>query len=139
MATEAVFSVSLFKEKGKIKTNLVKNAIKRISTKLTWEDLLDMCIENVSEDDLPDDIVDKFSKLATVEVSASPTEETFKPDNTEFIKVLYDFDKTLKYVKMTFKLDLLEEYSGLADTSNNAPKKKDAFAIMIFNKSTKFT
>ena len=56
MATEAVFSVSLFTEKGKIKTNLVKNAIKRISTKLTWEDLLDMCIENVSEDDLPDDI-----------------------------------------------------------------------------------
>ena len=90
-----------------------------------------MCIENVSEDDLPDDIVDKFSKLATVEVSASPTGETFKPDNTEFIKVLYDFDKTLKYVKMTFKLDLLEEYSGLADTNNNAPKKKDAFAIMM--------
>ena len=63
MATEAVFSVSLFKEKGKIKTNLVKNAIKRISTKLTWEDLLDMCIENVSEDDLPDDIVDKFCQI----------------------------------------------------------------------------
>jgi hypothetical protein len=38
---EAVFSVSVIKEKGKQKSVLAKNAIKRIALKFKWEDLMD--------------------------------------------------------------------------------------------------
>ena len=57
---EAVFSVSVIKEKGKQKTILVKNAIKKISLKSSWEDLLDRVVDSISEDDLPDRTLEKF-------------------------------------------------------------------------------
>jgi hypothetical protein len=125
---EAVFSVSVVKEIGKQKTILVKNAIKRISLKCNWQDLLDTAIDAISENDLPDQIVDKFQKLVTVEVSSSPNGETFHPDNNELIGVLYDFDKSLKYVTITFKL------TGDEDLNNNAlppTKLKNAFSVLV--------
>ena len=65
---EAVFSVSVIKEKGKQKTVLVKNAIKRIALKFKWEDLMDWVVASISKEDLPNKTLDKFPKLATIDV-----------------------------------------------------------------------
>lgn len=92
---EAVFSISVIKEKGKQKTVLAKNAIKRIALKSKWEDLMDRVVDSISEDDLPDKTLDKFQKLITIDVASSPNGEAFSPDNDELIEVLYDFDKSL--------------------------------------------
>ena len=57
-------------EKGaEKKCTVVKNALKRIPTCNTWEDLFNDAIINISEDDLSDDIVDKYSKIASISVS----------------------------------------------------------------------
>ena len=65
---EAVFSVSVIKEKGKQKTVLVKNAIKRIALKFKWEDLMDWVVASISKEDLPNKTLDKFPKLVTIDI-----------------------------------------------------------------------
>ena len=123
---EAVFSISVIKEKGKQKTVLAKNAIKRIALKSKWEDLMDRVVDSISKDDLPDKTLDKFQKLVTIDIASSPNGEAFSPDNDELIEVLYDFDTSLKYVTMTFKMDLIP---GHAENSNN--NVPNAFSVLM--------
>ena len=51
---------------------------------------------------------------------------SFSPDNDDLIEVLYDFDKSLKYVTMTFKMDLIPGYAE--DSNNNVP---NAFSVLM--------
>lgn len=69
----------------------------------------------------------KFQKLVTIDVASSPNGETFSPDNDELIEVLYyDFHKSLKYVTMTFKMDLIPGYE---EYSNN--NVQNAFSVLM--------
>ena len=53
---EATFCVSVVVKRAEKKCTVVKNALKRIPTCNTLEDLFNDAIINVSEDDLSDDI-----------------------------------------------------------------------------------
>ena len=60
---KATFCVSVVVKRAEKKCTVVKNALKRIPTCNTWEDLFNDAIINISEDDSSDDIVDKYSKI----------------------------------------------------------------------------
>ena len=88
---KATFCVSGVVKRAEKKCTVVKNALKRIPTCNTWEDLFNDAIINVSEDDLSDDIVDKYSKIASISVSRELKGEAFYPENTEEISHTLDF------------------------------------------------
>ena len=98
---EATFCVSVVVKRAEKKCTVVKNALKRIPTCNTWEDLFNDAIIDVSEDDLSDDIVDNYSKIASISVSREPNGEAFYPENTEEISNTLDFDSNLKYVTVS--------------------------------------
>ena len=66
---EANFCVSVVKSEAEKKRTLVKTILKRIPTCRTWEDLFNDSIINVSENDLSDEIIDKYEKFAYISVS----------------------------------------------------------------------
>ena len=97
--------------------------MKRIPTCNTWEDLFNDAIINVSEDDLSDDIVDKYSKIASISVSREPNGEAFYPENTEEISNTLDFDSNLKYVTVSLQLH--------SDSPTSHPEIKDANQVLM--------
>ena len=115
---EATFCVSVVVKPAEKKCTVVKNALKRIPTCNTWEDLFNDAIINVSEDDLSDHIVDKYSKIASISVSREPNGEAFYPENTEEISNTLDFDSNLKYVTVSLQLH--------SDSPTSHPLIKDA-------------
>ena len=68
---EATCSMSVVKFEAEKKITLVKNVLKPGPMCHTLEDLFNDSIINVSEDDLSDEIIDKYQKVAYITVSRS--------------------------------------------------------------------
>ena len=120
---EATFCVSVVVKRAEKKCTVVKNTLKRVPTCNTWEDLFIDAIINILEDDLSDDIVNKYSKIASISVSREPKGEAFYPENTEEISNTLDFDSNLKYVTVSLQLH--------SNSPTSHPEIKDANKVLM--------
>ena len=94
-----VFSVSVLLKKGDSSRNIVRNSIRKTSTKNSWYDLFEEVTQQIDESpDIPSSVWTDFEKHASISVSSSQNGEQFHPDPYDIIKTLHEFDKSLKYV-----------------------------------------
>ena len=106
--SDAIFSVKVLLKKGDSLKRIVKNTIRKTSTKSSWYDLFDEVTGHIDESpDIPNSVWNDFEKHATISVSSSQNGEQYHPDPYDIIKTLHDFDKSLRYV--TIEIDHPDE------------------------------
>lgn len=120
------FAVTVIEKKGPETIFHARNSIRKFSTNESWFDVFSALTENVAIDP---EIDEHFEKIASVQVSSNLENPTqFSPDTYDKISVLYDFDKTLKYVTITIKTTPQQE----EQCSASAPAlQANAFDILM--------
>jgi len=115
--TLLTFCFNVFVTEKDESKRIVVNKINSCDSEDIWDDVLTDLLDAVDEPMHKTDVV-------TVSVAQSTTStEKFHPDGRESIRVLYDFDQTLKYV--TF---VIERESAGVLSNENAP---NAFTTLM--------
>ena len=72
-------------KKGDSSRDVVRNSIRKTSTKNNWYDLFEEVTQQVDESpDIPSSVWNDFEKLASISVSSSQNGEQFHPDSRTF-------------------------------------------------------
>ena len=71
-SSAVVFSVTVLLKKGDSSRNVVRNSIRKTSTKNSWYDLFEEVTQQIDESpDIPSSVWNDFEKLASISVSSS--------------------------------------------------------------------
>ena len=75
-------SVNVLMKKGDSSRKIIRNSIRKTSTKNSWLDLFEEVTQQIDESpDIPSSVWNDFEKLASISVSSSQNGEQFHPDS----------------------------------------------------------
>ena len=81
-SSAVVFSVNVLLKKGESSRNIVRNSIRKTSTKNSWYNLFEEVTQQTDESpDIPSSVWNDFEKLASISMSSSQNGEQFHPDS----------------------------------------------------------
>ena len=81
-SSAVVFSVNVLLKKGDSSRDIVRNSIRKTSTKNSWYDLFGEVTQQIDESpDIPSSVWNDFEQLASISVSSSQNGEQFHPDS----------------------------------------------------------
>ena len=78
-SSTVVFSVNVLLKKGDSSRNIVRNSIRKTSTKNSWYEEVTQQIDE--SQDIPSSVWNDFEKLASISVSSSQNGEQFHPES----------------------------------------------------------
>ena len=78
-SSAVVFSVNVLLKKGDSSRNIVRNSIRKTSTKNSWYEEVTQQIDE--SPDIPSSVWNDFEKLASISVSSSQNGEQFHPES----------------------------------------------------------
>ena len=81
-SSAVVFSVNVLMKKGDSSRKIIRNSIRKTSTKNSWYDLFEEVTQQIDESpDIPSSVWNDFEKLASISVSSCQNGEQFYPDS----------------------------------------------------------
>ena len=81
-SSAAVVSVNVVLKKGDSSRNIVRNSIRKTSSKNSWYDLFEEVTQQIDESpDIPSSVWNDFEKLASISVPTSQNGEQFHPES----------------------------------------------------------
>ena len=81
-SSAVIFSVNVMLKICNSSRNIVRNSIRKTSTKNSWYDLFEEVTQQIDESpDIPSSVWNDFEKLASISVSSSQNGEQFHPDS----------------------------------------------------------